>query len=133
MITRRELLKGGVAAGTLLAFPVRAFSFAQSPTQIRKFIVTLPGLGPSAANNYGQYIPLASKITAKFAGQMTDVYKLGVAKFVENMHPDLPVRHTCMATTISHPATRNTSAERSWRRAARRCCSTSRTNSRTRS
>ena len=46
----------------------RAFPFAQSPTNIRKFVTTLPGLGPGGANNIGQYIPLATKITKPFMG-----------------------------------------------------------------
>jgi len=95
MITRRQLLQGGVAAGAALTLPLKwairsAYPFAQSPTNIRKFVTTLPGLGPSGANNIGQYIPLATKSTQKFAGLTTDVYRLGVAQFSEQMHPDLP-------------------------------------------
>jgi len=47
-------------------------------------------LGPSGANQIGQYLPLATKSTQSFAGKSTDVYKLGVAQFAEQMHPDLP-------------------------------------------
>jgi hypothetical protein len=68
----------------------RAYPFAQSPTDIRKFVTNLPGLGPSGANQIGQYLPLATKSTQNFAGKSTDVYKLGVAQFGEKMHPDLP-------------------------------------------
>ena len=68
----------------------RAWAFAQSPTNIRKFVVTLPGLGPGGANNIGQYLPLAIKKTQTFAGLLTDMYSLGVAQFGENMHPDIP-------------------------------------------
>jgi len=50
----------------------------------------LPGLGPSGANNFGQYLPLATKTTGTFAGLSTDSYNLGVAQFAEKMHPDLP-------------------------------------------
>jgi spore coat protein A len=92
MLTRRQLLKTGAAAGAALGLPwaIRgAYPFAQSPTNIRKFVTTLPGLGPSGANNIGQYIPLATKSTQNFAGLTTDVYKLGVAQFAETMHPDL--------------------------------------------
>jgi spore coat protein A, manganese oxidase len=92
MLTRRQLLKTGAAAGTAagLAWGIRrAYPFAQSPTNIRKFVVNLPGLGPSGANQIGQYIPLATKTTANFAGLSTDVYKLEVAQFGEQMHPDL--------------------------------------------
>src|ERR1700741_3403355 len=68
----------------------QAWGFSQSPTNIRKFITALPGLGPAGANNIGQYIPLATKTTANFAGLQTDVYHLGVKQFGEKMHPDLP-------------------------------------------
>ena len=76
-------------AGALL-LRSRAWPFAQSPTAIRKFAVGLPGLGPTAKNEIGQYIPLATKHTANFAGLSTDVYNLATAEFSELMHPDLP-------------------------------------------
>jgi spore coat protein A len=80
-----------VTAGTAayLGISRRAWPFAQSPTNIRKFVTNLPGLGPSGANQIGQYIPLATKSTMNFAGLSTDVYKLGVKQFGERMHPDL--------------------------------------------
>ena len=68
----------------------RAWPFAQSPTNIRKFVTTLPGIGPGGANNIGQYIPLATKTTSIVAGVPTDVYNIGAAQFAELMHPDLP-------------------------------------------
>ena len=74
----------------------RAYPFAQSPTNIRKFVTTLPGLGPANAgaglgpNNFGQYLPLAAKTVKNFMGIPTDTYKLEVRQFTENMHPDLP-------------------------------------------
>lgn len=93
MINRRQFLKYTAIAGAAATLPLRfglrrAYPFAQSPT-IRKFITTLPGLGPSGANNIGQYIPLATKTTQTFAGLITDVYSLGVKPFGEKMHPDL--------------------------------------------
>jgi len=93
--TRRTFLKSAAltSAGTALyhsLHPGRAWPFAQSPTNIRKFITTLPGLGPSGANNIGQYLPLATKTTQMFAGLATDVYNLGVAQFGQKMHNDLP-------------------------------------------
>lgn len=95
MPTRRELIKMAAMAGAGSALyrifgTGRAWAFAQSPTNIRKFITTLPGLGPAGANNIGQYIPLATKTTQTFAGLATDVYRLGVKPFGEKMHPDLP-------------------------------------------
>jgi spore coat protein A, manganese oxidase len=73
-----------LAFGTNLAYP-----FGQSPV-IDKFVTTLPGLGPAGANNFGQYIPLATKTTGVFRDVMTDKYVLGVSEFTEKMHPDLP-------------------------------------------
>lgn len=98
-MSRREFIKltakAGLAAGAGTAFPwglatSRAYAFSQSPTNIRKFVTTLPGLNPAGANNIGQYIPIAKNHPVKFAGKMTDVYNLGVAKYKETMHPDLP-------------------------------------------
>jgi spore coat protein A, manganese oxidase len=68
----------------------KAWPFAQSPTNIRKFVTSLPGLGPSGRNEIGQYIPLATKNTIQFAGQSTDIYNLVAAEYGELMHPDLP-------------------------------------------
>lgn len=96
-ISRRKFIKGGLAAGAITAIgglgvfnPRRAFPFAQSPTNIRKFVTTLPGLGPAGVNNFGQYIPLATKHTTKFAGKQTDRYNVLVTKYSQKMHPDLP-------------------------------------------
>src|SRR6516162_235468 len=95
MTTRRSFLKTATMAGATAFFykafgTGRAWAFAQSPTKIRKFITTLPGLGPSGANEIGQYIPIASKTTIPFAGQQTDLYDIAVGIFSERMHPDLP-------------------------------------------
>ena len=68
----------------------RAWAFAQSPTNLRKFVTSLPGLGPAAKNEIGQYIPLATKRSINFAGKSTDLYDIGVEQFSELMHPDLP-------------------------------------------
>lgn len=94
MITRRRFLRYSAIAGVAVTIPLkfrlrRAEAFVQSPS-LRKFITTLPGLGTAGANNIGQYLPLATKTTATFAGLSTDVYHLAVAKFSEDMHPDLP-------------------------------------------
>jgi spore coat protein A len=93
-ITRRQFLKYSAVAGAAASLPLslgvhKTYAFSQSPT-IRKFVTTLPGLGPTGANNIGQYIPLATKHTVPFAGKSTDLYDLAVAQFKEKMHPDLP-------------------------------------------
>jgi spore coat protein A len=92
---RRDFLKRAALAGAGAAFyqtvgKGRAWAFAQSPTSIRKFVTSLPGLGPAAKNEIGQYIPLATKRTINFAGKPTDIYNVAVTQFSQFMHPDLP-------------------------------------------
>ena len=94
---RRDFLKKAALAGAGAALyqtmgKGRAWAFAQSPTNLRKFVTSLPGLGPSAKNEIGQYIPLATKHSIKFAGKTTDVYNLAVTQFSQRVHPDLPGR-----------------------------------------
>ncbi len=56
-----------------------------------KFVDRLPLLGPSGANNLGQYISVAAK---EPAGQETypgsDYYEIGLVEFYEKMHTSLP-------------------------------------------
>lgn len=92
---RRDFLKRAALAGAGTALyqalgKSRAWAFAQSPTKLRKFVTSLPGLGPSAKNEIGQYIPLATKHTITFAGMATDLYNVAVTQGSELMHPDLP-------------------------------------------
>lgn len=90
MINRRHFLRYSAMAGAgAMLLRSRAWPFAQSPTNLRKFVTSLPGLGPSGGNEIGQYIPLATKTTETFAGIATDVYNLGVKPSGEKMHPDL--------------------------------------------
>lgn len=95
MSSRRDFFRVAARAGA--AFTLyrtcasrRAWAFAQSPTNLRKFVTTLPGLGPTGSNNFGQYLPLATKTVSGFAGAQTDVYNIAVKQFGEKMHPDLP-------------------------------------------
>lgn len=76
---------------------VRAKSY--QPPQVRYFTARL---GPSGANENGQYIPLATKQTIKIAGQPTDTYNLAVAQFREQMHPDLPGKTNFFGYTDLH-------------------------------
>jgi spore coat protein A len=92
MLSRRQFIWTTAATGVVVSVggARHAFPFAQSPTNIRKFVTTLPGLGLGRANNIGQYIPLATNTPETFAGLATDVYRLAVRQFTEQMHPDLP-------------------------------------------
>ena len=95
-ITRRQFIKTSAATGAVLATggvgsilkPQKVYAFSQSPTNLRKFITALPGLGPSAANEIGQYLPVAVPNTTKYPG--VDFYHIGMKKFKERLHPDLP-------------------------------------------
>ncbi len=57
-------------------------------TGIRKFVDALPGLGPSGANNLGQYIPVAVADTTTYSG--CDYYEIALVDYTEQMHSDLP-------------------------------------------
>jgi spore coat protein A len=87
MLTRRDLLQRGLAAGAMLTLAERAFPFAQSPTTIPKFTIGLPGVGPAAGNELGNYIPLATKQTRRFAGLTTDTYSVAVRQYRQLLHP----------------------------------------------
>jgi FtsP/CotA-like multicopper oxidase with cupredoxin domain len=55
---------------------------------IRKFVDTLAGVGAAAANNLGQYIPVAVPDTTTYPG--ADYYEIAVVQYQERMHSDLP-------------------------------------------
>ncbi len=56
-------------------------------TPLQKFVDTLPGLGSSAANDLGQYIPIAVPDTTSYPG--SDYYEIAVVDYTEKMHKDL--------------------------------------------
>jgi FtsP/CotA-like multicopper oxidase with cupredoxin domain len=62
-------------------------NYANSPA-LRKFVDSLPGLGPSATNNLGQYIPVAFADTNTYPG--CDYYQIGLSDYKQKMHSDLP-------------------------------------------
>lgn len=55
---------------------------------IRKFVDSLPGLGSAAANDLGQYIPVAIPDTTTFTG--SDYYEVGLVQYTEKLSKDLP-------------------------------------------
>ena len=73
---------------------------------IRKFVDTLPGLGAGAANNLGQYIPVATPDQSAYPG--SDYYEIELGQYTEQMHSDLPettlrgYRQTNMGGTPFH-------------------------------
>jgi FtsP/CotA-like multicopper oxidase with cupredoxin domain len=56
---------------------------------IRKFVDSLPGLGPANANNLGQYLPVAVPDTTTYPG--SDYYIIELRQYTEKMHSDLPL------------------------------------------
>jgi spore coat protein A, manganese oxidase len=81
MINRRRFLQAGAGAAAFLAWPRRAYPFAQSPLGITKFTVPLPGLGPTG-------IPVLTPNKTKFPG--TDYYEIEAAQFTQQLHPAIP-------------------------------------------
>ena len=55
---------------------------------MKKFVDGLPGLGVGAANNLGQYIPVAVPDTTTYPG--SDYYIIELGEYTEQMHSDLP-------------------------------------------
>src|SRR5665648_487134 len=65
---------------------------------LTKFINTLPGVGSGAANDLGQYIPVAVPDTTSYPGvtdgtiaaATADYYEIAAVEYEEQMHEDLP-------------------------------------------
>jgi spore coat protein A, manganese oxidase len=88
MTTRRMFLKVGALAGTSLTLRnlmPKAWAFCISGQSLRKFIIPLPGLGPTG-------IPAASPDKSKYPG--VDYYKITMGQFQQHLHPDLPAPTT---------------------------------------
>ena len=62
-------------------------NWAHTP-RIRKFVDELPGVGAAAANDLGQYIPVAMPDTVTYPG--SDYYEIAVREYTEQLHSDLP-------------------------------------------
>ena len=59
-----------------------------TPSGIKKFVDTLPGLGSANPNDLGQYIPIAKPDTTTYPG--SEYYEIAVVQYREKMHRDLP-------------------------------------------
>jgi FtsP/CotA-like multicopper oxidase with cupredoxin domain len=55
---------------------------------IRKFVDSLPGLGAGAANDLGQYLPIAVPDTTTYPG--SDYYEIAVVQYRQQLSTDLP-------------------------------------------
>ena len=82
-----QLAQAGPGGGTYYA---NSPSGGASGPAIRKFVDSLPGVGPTNANNLGQYIPVATPVTGKpGVPNDGDYYEIGVVEYAEKMHSDL--------------------------------------------
>ena len=81
MINRRQFFQATAGAAIALAWPRRAYSYAQSPLGITKFSVALPGLGPND-------IPVLTPNKTKYPG--TDYYEIVARQFTQQLHDKLP-------------------------------------------
>jgi FtsP/CotA-like multicopper oxidase with cupredoxin domain len=70
---------------------------------IRKFVDSLPGLGPSGANNFGQYISVATADTTTYPG--SDYYEIGLVDYEQQFHSDLPASKLRGYVQLNDPAT----------------------------
>ena len=87
-MNRRLFLKSTMGVSAFLAFSRRSYAFSQSPLNITKFAVTLPGLGAGAKNNMGNYLAVATPNTTKYPG--IDYYEIAARKFTQQVHPSIP-------------------------------------------
>jgi FtsP/CotA-like multicopper oxidase with cupredoxin domain len=96
------MLDNGIISAIILKDPGSGYLIPG----IRKFVDTLPGLGAGAANNLGQYIPVATPDTTSYPG--SDYYEIELGQYTEKMHSDLPpttlrgYRQTNMGGTPFH-------------------------------
>ena len=83
--TATAMLDNGIIAAITVKKPGSGYI---TPGGIRKFVDTLPGLGAGAANNLGQYIPVAVPDTTTYPG--ADYYVIELGQYSEKMHSNLP-------------------------------------------
>jgi FtsP/CotA-like multicopper oxidase with cupredoxin domain len=74
--------------GAVTAIKVTAPGSGYLTPGIKKFVDTLAGLGPNAANNLHNYIPVAVPDTTTYPG--TDYYEIAVVQYYHQFSSDLP-------------------------------------------
>src|SRR5450756_735152 len=74
--------------GAVTAINVSAPGAGYVTPGLKKFVDTLAGLGPTAANNLGEYIPVAVPDTTTYPG--TDYYEIGVVQYRQKFSSQLP-------------------------------------------
>ena len=74
--------------GAVTAITVTAPGAGYLTPGLKKFVDTLAGLGPTAANDLGKYIPVAVPDTTTYPG--ADYYEIAVVQYRQKFHTDLP-------------------------------------------
>ncbi|HEY3343706.1 MAG TPA: hypothetical protein VGJ97_02195 [Anaerolineaceae bacterium] len=88
----------GAVSGITITSPGTGYGLRTDATGktigLRKFVDTLPGLGAAAANDLGQYIPVAVADTTSYplagATPAADYYEIALIQYTEQLHKDLP-------------------------------------------
>lgn len=106
-----EIAHAGPGGGTYYA---NSPAGGASGTALRKFVDSLPGLGPANKNNLGNYIPIATPITGR-PGVPNDgqYYEIGIVEYGEKMHSDLPKKTTLRGYVDLNPVFLNSSTAQS--------------------
>ena len=76
------------ARGAVTGITVNVAGAGYLTPGLRKFVDTLPGLGPDNQNDLGQYIPIAVPDRTTYPG--TDYYEIAVVQYRMQFHQDLP-------------------------------------------
>jgi FtsP/CotA-like multicopper oxidase with cupredoxin domain len=76
------------ALGAVTAVKVTTVGAGYLTPGLKKFVDTLPGLGSGAANNLGNYIPVAVPDTTTYPG--ADYYEIGVVQYRQKFATSLP-------------------------------------------
>ena len=101
LATANVAVAGSVA--TIVVAPGAGGSGYLTPG-LKKFVDTLSGLGPTAANNLGNYIPAAVPDTTTYPG--TDYYEIGLVQYRQKFATSLPATLLRGYVQISTPFTR---------------------------
>jgi FtsP/CotA-like multicopper oxidase with cupredoxin domain len=84
------------------AAAVAKLNSAKAKGGIRKFVDGLPGLGRTAANDLGQYVPVALADATTFPG--SDYYEIGLVQYTKRLSKDLPATTLRGYVQIETPA-----------------------------
>ena len=83
-----------------------------SGAALRKFVDSLPGVGPANKNNLGNYIPIATPIAGKPGVPADgDYYEIDLVEYSQKLHSDLPKKTRLRGYRDASPAFANLSTQ----------------------